>query len=195
MVNFPRIFNAKAHQAQRTSSPLRSLLLGVFAFKRGWRMVGAELGQRLWHGLRRDLGSFRAAFSELTKTRPRAAHLRRAPERRAETHPLPPGRRPIGRVVCRRDRRHSPQPHRRRNGLLCPVRRAPKPGQRRPQPPSPPQDRPQMQAELAQMYTMVARFREPGTGCPTCAIQELAPTLTNPPPSSAIAPTRPTKPI
>lgn len=35
------------------------------------------------------------------------------------------------------------------------------------------QDWPQLQKELEQMYEMVHRFREPETGCPTCAVEDL----------------------
>src|SRR5690606_12451839 len=35
------------------------------------------------------------------------------------------------------------------------------------------QDWPQLSQELSQIYEMVQRFRQPETGCPTCAVEDL----------------------
>ncbi len=134
---------------------------------------GNSLAQRLWQGLRRDWGSFRAALSDLPTP---------APGMNTFDVPLPGGHK---RIHFRQETDGS--------GTLfidvtdvihlnataaemaflalseIPQYQAEAALARRLHP----ADRPQMQAELAQIYTMVERFRAPETGCPTCAVQDL----------------------
>jgi radical SAM protein with 4Fe4S-binding SPASM domain len=134
---------------------------------------GNSLAQRLWQGLRRDWGSFRAAFSELPTP---------APGINTFDVPLPGGHK---RIHFRQETDGSGtlfidvtdvihlNPTAAEMAFLAlseiPQYQAETALARRLRP----ADRPQMQAELAQIYTMVERFRAPETGCPTCAVQDL----------------------
>ncbi len=138
-------------------------------------MVGVDLGQRLWQGVRRDLGSFRAAFSELPTPTPglhtfdiplnggqKRIHFRLEDDRSGVL------------FVDVTDVVHlNPTAAEMAFFALCdvPQNQASASLKRRLHP----QDRPQMKTELKQIYTMVQSFREPETGCPTCAVNDLQP--------------------
>ena len=133
----------------------------------------AKLGSRLWQGLQRDLGSFRAAFSELPTPTPGLQTF---------DVPLNGGQKRIHfrleddgsgvLFVDVTDVIHlNPTAAEMAFFALCgvPQNQAQSGLNRRLHP----QDRSQMQSELTQIYTMVERFRAPETGCPTCAVNDL----------------------
>ncbi|PID86068.1 MAG: hypothetical protein CSB13_04835 [Chloroflexi bacterium] len=133
----------------------------------------AKLGQRLWQQLKYDLGSFRAAFSALPTL---------SPGLQTFDVPLDGGQK---RIHFRLEQDGSgvlfvdvtdvihlnPTAAEMAFFALCgvPQNQARSGLNRRLHP----QDRPQMQAELTKIYTMVDRFRAPETGCPTCAVRDL----------------------
>lgn len=134
---------------------------------------GDSLAQKLWQGLRRDWGSFRAAFNPLPAPMPgmhtfhiplnggqKRIHFRQEADGSGtlfvdvtDVIHLNPTAAEMAFLAL-----HDIPQYQAAAGLARRLR---------------PADWPQMRAELSQMYEMVARFRAPETGCPTCAVQDL----------------------
>ncbi len=138
---------------------------------------GDNLAQRFWQGLRRDWGSFRAAFSELP-TADSGLHTFHVPlnggQKRLHFRQESDGSAAL--FIDVTDVIHL-NPTAAEMAFLAlneiPQYQAEAALARRLHP----TNRPQMQAELDAIYAMVQRFRAPETGCPTCAVQDLQPSL------------------